>query len=115
MNSNISSTNQDDYYSDTESAEILRKNLFQEAASQLMSLYKESLRKCDDSYNQGREDAYEEVLKWFLTYANGSGGNFKHVSVNEFFNFISLKLQDQRSGRGSKQKMTSTLFSPNLS
>ena len=81
-----------------------------------MSLYKESLRKCDDSYNQGKEDAYEEVLKWFLTYANGSGGNFKHVSVNEFFNFISLKLQDQRSGgRGSKQKMTSTLFNASIS
>ena len=115
MNSSTGSNNLDDYYSDAETTEIQRKNLFQEAASQLMSLYKESLRKCDDSYNQGKEDAYEEVLKWFLTYANGSGGNFKHVSVNEFFNFISLKLQDQRSGRGSKQKMTSTLFNSSIS
>ena len=57
-----------------------------------MSLYKESLRRCEDSYNQGKEDAYEEVLKWFLTYnsQNSAGGaHFKHVSVNEFFNFIS--------------------------
>jgi hypothetical protein len=80
-----------------------------------MSLYKESLRKCEDSYNQGREDAYEEVLKWFLAYANGSGGNFKHVSVNEFFNFISLKLQDHRSGRTTKQRMNAAIFNPSLS
>jgi hypothetical protein len=80
-----------------------------------MSLYKESLRKCEDSYNQGREDAYEEVLKWFMAYANGSGGNFKHVSVNEFFNFISLKLQDHRSGRTTKQRMNAAIFNPSLS
>ena len=72
----------------------MRKNLFQDASSQLMSLYKESLRKCNDSYNQGKEDAYEEILKWFMTSASSSGSNFKHVSVNEFFNFISTKLQD---------------------
>jgi hypothetical protein len=54
-----------------------------------MSLYKESIRRSEESYNQGKEDAYEEVLKWFLSYSSGSGGNFKHVSVNEFFQFIS--------------------------
>jgi hypothetical protein len=80
-----------------------------------MSLYKESLRKCEDSYNQGREDAYEEVLKWFLANANWSGGNFKHVSVNEFFNLISLKLQDHRSGCTTKQRMNAAIFNPSLS
>jgi len=64
-----------------------------------MNLYKEGIKSCEESYNQGKEDAYEEVLKWFLTYCNGSGGNFKHVSVNEFFNFISHKLQDHRSSK----------------
>jgi hypothetical protein len=68
---------------------FLTKHLFQDAAAQLMTLYKESIRRSEESYSQGKEDAYEEVLKWFLSYSSGSGGNFKHVSVNEFFQFIS--------------------------
>lgn len=67
----------------------MRKNLFQDAAANLMHLYKESIKKCEDSYYQGKEDAYEEVLKWFMSFNNG---NFKNVSASEFFNFISGKL-----------------------
>ena len=71
----------------------------------MMSLYSEGIRRCDESYQQGKEDAYEEVLKWFLSYSSANslnGPNFKHVSVNEFFNFISQKLQDHRKS-GAKQ------------
>ncbi len=60
-----------------------------------------------DGYNQGKEDAYEEVLKWLLGNNNGAGGNFKHVSVNDFFNFINNKLLDHRGG-GSKASMKLT-------
>lgn len=66
--------------------------MFSEAAANIMQLYKEGIKRCDDSYHQGKEDAYEEVLKWFLSYSSANsmnGPNFKHVSVNEFFNFIS--------------------------
>jgi hypothetical protein len=70
--------------------------LFQDAAANLMHLYKESIKRSEESYYQGKEDAYEEVLKWFLGYNNG---NFKHVSANEFFNYISQKLQDHRGGK----------------
>ena len=58
-----------------------------------MHLYKESLKKVDEAYIQGREDAFEEVLKWFLSFNNG---DFKHVSSYEFFNFINAKLQEHR-------------------
>ncbi len=61
-----------------------------------MSLYKESLRRCHESYMQGKEDAFEEVLKWFLAFNNG---DFKHVSAYEFFNFINQKLQDHRNSK----------------
>ena len=55
-----------------------------------MHLYKEGIKSSEESYYQGKEDAFEEVLKWFLSY--NSGSNFKHVSVNEFFNFITQRL-----------------------
>lgn len=54
-----------------------------------MHLYKESLKRCDESYLQGKEDAYEEVLKWFLGF---NSGDFKHISTYEFFNFITGRL-----------------------
>lgn len=61
-----------------------------------MNLYKESIRRCEESYMQGKEDALEEVLKWFLSFNNG---DFKHISTYEFFNFITQKLQDHRGGK----------------
>ena len=54
-----------------------------------MHLYKESIKRCEDSYFQGKEDAYEEVLKWFTSFNNG---NFKYVPSNEFFSFIKQKV-----------------------
>ena len=58
-----------------------------------MNLYKEGLRKSEESYRQGKEDAYEEVLKWFLSAnSTSTNNNFKHVSVNEFFGFITQRL-----------------------
>ncbi len=59
----------------------------------LAQFYKESIRKCEDSYYQGKEDALEEVLKWFLSVKNG---DFRHVSVSDFFNFITNKLNEHR-------------------
>lgn len=81
-----------------------------------MHLYKESLRKCEDSYHQGKEDAYEEVLKWFLGFNSSSGGHsqFKHVPVNEFFNFISQKLQDHRTGAGGSNSSSKSHLSSRI-
>jgi hypothetical protein len=53
-------------------------------------MYKESLKRCEESYYQGKEDAFEEVLKWFLGF--NQNGDFKHVSSYEFFQFINSKL-----------------------
>eukprot|EP00347_Sterkiella_histriomuscorum_P023488 403334454 len=83
-----------------------RKQLFQDSAAQLMNLYKESIKKCEESYLQGKEDAFEEVLKWFLSFNNG---DFKHISTYEFFNFITQKLQDQRNGKSKKQSAAQSL------
>ena len=86
--------------------EDVRKHLFSDAAAQLMHLYKESIRRCEDSYYQGKEDALEEVLKWFLAFKNG---DFKHVSVQDFFNFLSSKLNEHRqSKRRSNQQASNT-------
>ena len=69
--------------------EEMKRNLFQNATTSLMQLYKESLKVKEESYQQGREDAYEEILKWFLSQGNSE---FKYVSPNDFFNHISQKL-----------------------
>jgi hypothetical protein len=41
------------------------------------------------AYQQGKQDAYEEVLQWFLQSNNG---DFRNVSVNQFFSFMEEKL-----------------------
>ena len=76
--------------------EDIRRNFFQNATTTLMQLYKESLKVGEESYQQGKEDAYEEILKWFLSQGSS---DFKYVSPNDFFNHINQKLLELRSGR----------------
>lgn len=45
------------------------------------------------AYQQGKQDAYEDVLSWFL--AQGTEGGFKHVQANQFMAFMQERLKNQ--------------------
>jgi hypothetical protein len=47
----------------------------------------------EESYLQGKEDAFEDILKWFLGYNNA---DFKHVPVVEFCSFLKQKVNEVR-------------------
>ena len=50
-------------------------------------------RKMLNKYN------YEEILKWYLGFKNS---DFKHISVTEFFNYVSQKLREQKFERSKR-------------
>mmetsp|Transcript_1083 Transcript_1083/g.670 ORF Transcript_1083/g.670 Transcript_1083/m.670 type:complete len:102 (+) Transcript_1083:136-441(+) len=68
------------------------KNSFKQAANSLTQLYKQCNNSYNVAYQQGKQDAYEEVFSWFLS---SNSGNFKNVSVNQFLLLMQQKLADQ--------------------
>ena len=70
------------------------QKLFAESARALTKLFNKSNHAYDEGYAQGRQDAYEEVFKWF-TYQHDN--SLRHVSVVSFFNFINDKLNSTNS------------------
>ena len=58
------------------------KICFKQAANSLTQLYKQSTYSYNIAYQQGRQDAFEEVFQWF---AAQSSSDFKNVSKNEFY------------------------------
>ena len=53
------------------------KDAFIQSANTLTAFYKQSCHAFDVAYQQGQQDAYEEVFAWFV--GEGSEGGFKHV------------------------------------
>ena len=80
--------------------EEVRKQTFSEAATQLLQLYNEAVKVSESSYNQGKEDAYHEILKWLISQSNA---DFKHVPISEFFNYLNDKIVDLRSNKTRKR------------
>lgn len=64
---------------------------FIQSANTLTSFYKQAAQSVNLSYQQGREDALEEVMLWFMT--QGDNGSFRHVSVSQFQTFIRDRLE----------------------
>lgn len=89
------------------------KNKFKEAANSLTQLYKQSSYSYNVAYQQGRQDAFEEVFQWFMTTNNG---DFKNVSVNQFFGFMQEKINKQKQetekAQASNQDFLSQLMPP---
>ena len=56
------------------------KDSFINSANTLTAFYKQSCSAFDLAYQQGKQDAYEEIFHWFIS--QGDNGQFKHVSVN---------------------------------
>jgi hypothetical protein len=66
------------------------KDSFINSANTLTAFYKQSCNAFDLAYHQGKQDAYEEVFVWFMS--QGQNGSFKHVSVNQFNQFIQERM-----------------------
>jgi len=66
------------------------RDKFREAATDLLQLYKDSVQAVEGSYAQGKEDAYEEMFRWFTTFNNS---DFKHIPASEFFKFLQDRMQ----------------------
>eukprot|EP00345_Euplotes_harpa_P018525 CAMPEP_0168337470 /NCGR_PEP_ID=MMETSP0213-20121227/12210_1 /TAXON_ID=151035 /ORGANISM="Euplotes harpa, Strain FSP1.4" /LENGTH=240 /DNA_ID=CAMNT_0008342967 /DNA_START=16 /DNA_END=738 /DNA_ORIENTATION=+ len=71
------------------------QKLFKTAASALTQLFANNNHSYDEGYAQGRQDAFEEVFKWFTSQNQRS--SLKNVSVYSFFTFISEKLNSTNS------------------
>ena len=83
---------------------------FQKASLDIWHLYKQSMRACEASYLQGKEDAFEEVLKYLLMV--NKNADFRFVPINEFINFIRTKYGKHRgdcepSGNQARQQRRS--------
>ena len=70
------------------------KPLFQAASLDLWHFYKQSQRACEASYLQGKEDAFEEILKYLTMVSRNS--DFRFVPITEFITFIQSKYQRHR-------------------
>lgn len=53
------------------------------------------MRACEASYLQGKEDAFEEVLKYLLMV--NKSADFRFVPINEFINFLRTKYGRHRN------------------
>ncbi len=66
------------------------KDGFIQTANALTAFYQRSCNTFNVAYEQGQQDAFEEVYLWFL--AQGENNDFKNVSFNKFNAFMQTKL-----------------------
>ena len=70
---------------------VALKDSFKQAANSLTQLYKQSSSSYNVAYQQGRLDAYEDVLAWlFADQQTGTG--LKHVSCQRFQAFVQERI-----------------------
>jgi hypothetical protein len=83
-------------------------SLLKQAGSAIGQLYSTSSKAYEDGYAQGRQDAFEEVFKWFTFHHDNS---LRNVSVVNFFNFINDKLISTNSkfAQGTVVELTKNL------
>ena len=66
------------------------KAQFCSTASALTQLFKMSIELEKHSYNEGRKDAYTDILGWLLTHGNGE---LKNIPMGVFVAFLQEKVQ----------------------
>ncbi|CAG9331198.1 unnamed protein product [Blepharisma stoltei] len=67
---------------------------FVNAANALSALFKESQNQVEESYQRGKADFYQEVLKWMLDSHNG---DIRYVTVENLMEFVNNCLSQPRS------------------
>ena len=73
--------------------EKFKKN-FVKVFHQTMNLCKETVQESDNQYNQGRNDAFDDVLLWYNKISDN--GN-KLVTVNEIILYIQEKIEKTKT------------------
>ena len=72
------------------------KDCFIQAANTLTSFYKQSCNSFNLAYQQGKQDAYEEIFLWFLEQQSTS--EFKNVSSTQFRDYMTQKIRTNAKG-----------------
>ena len=67
---------------------------FKSAASSLTQIHIMALQAYEGGYAQGRQEAFEDVFKWFTHHQDNT---FKYVSNVSFFSYITEKLAEVNS------------------
>lgn len=70
------------------------KSLFQQTSLDVWQLYKQSLRAMKVEYLRGREDAFNEVMKYLVM--QNSNSDFRYVPIKEFISYIESRYRHHR-------------------
>jgi len=69
------------------------KDSFIQSANTLTAFYKQSCNAFNLAYQQGKQDAFEEVFLWFIS--QGQDSSFKHVQASQFMQFMKDRMDSQ--------------------
>ncbi len=70
------------------------RQYFQAASTKLYQMYKESQKAVKAAYLQGKEDAYEETLKYLMFFSKNY--TFRSIPVGEFISHLQSKYEQYR-------------------
>ena len=57
-------------------------------------LYKQSIRAIEVSFLRGKEEAFDEVMKYLV--AQGTNSDFRYIPIKEFISYIEDRYQAHR-------------------
>ena len=70
------------------------KSLFQQTSLDVWQLYKQSLRAMKTEYLKGREDAFNEVMKYLVM--QNANSDFRYVPIKEFISYLESRYRTHR-------------------
>ena len=70
------------------------KSKFQSTSLDIWSLYKQSLRAVETSYLRGREEAFDEVMKYLVMLNKNC--DFRYIPISEFISYLEARYQAHR-------------------
>ena len=68
------------------------RSQFQQASIDVFNLFKQAKRSCTDAYNQGKEDAFEEIIKYVMCISSSC----KYVPMNDFISYLQSRYDCHR-------------------
>ena len=69
--------------------------MFQQSSMDVFSLYKQSLKSVEVAYLQGKEDAFEEILKYLVGHSKLA--DLRYLPVNDFVSYVQERYQSHRT------------------
>src|SRR5574343_2087547 len=78
----------------------INKTDFSFLVKQANKIYKETKQLHSDSYIQGKKEAFEEILQWFI---NSQNGNIKFVQSTPFCKMLQNKLSPVKGDKEEQE------------